>query len=364
MAARTLWVGLDVGADSMAVCGTDSHGNVMFEHSLPTSAAAFNGLLKAEKRRIRLIALESCSFAVPLTRSLRKLGYRVAVFDSRQASKFLAIRKNKTDKNDARGLAELARLGCDAVSEVRVKSVECQRLRSTLITRQRLVSLRTTVEGSIRSLFRLNGGHLKSSSNLASFNRNVASQLRAIRKLSKIDLRDDVEPLLALSNALRTYLVILDEKLSRMAEDHPICRRFLEIKGIGPLCALSFYSAVDDPTRFRRNADIGPYLGMVPVVRQSGQSTSRGRISKRGDALTRAYLTNAAVLHLRFATSAMNDWGVSLTGRMTNKKAQVAVARKLAVTMLAMWKSGQRYDPYHRSSATNAVVNDNPLLIS
>jgi transposase len=158
MAAKTLWVGLDVGADNMALCGTDDRGAVVFEHLIPTCAAAFNDLLRPEKRRIKLIGMESSSSAIPLTRSLRKLGYRVAVFDSRQASKFLAIRQNKTDKNDARGIAEIARLGRDSVSEVRVKSAECQRLRSTLMTRQRLVVLRTATEGSMRSLFRLNGG--------------------------------------------------------------------------------------------------------------------------------------------------------------------------------------------------------------
>jgi transposase len=103
----------------------------------------------------------------------------------------------------------------------------------------------------------------------------------------------------------------------------------------------------DDPTRFKRNADIGPYFGMVPVIRQSGQTTSRRRISKMGDSMTTSYLTNAAVHHLRFGTSAVSAWGASLMERTTKRQAQVAVARKLAVTMIAMWKSGERYNPYH-----------------
>lgn len=178
MSRISLWVGLDVGADEMAVCGTDDQGLVLFEHVVPTQATALHALLKSEKRRIKLIGLESGSFGIVLARSLRKLGYPIAVFEARQASKFLAIRQNKTDKSDARGLADIARLGRDSVSVVHVKSPECQRLRSTLVTRQKLVQLRTTIEGSIRSLFRLNGGKLKSASSVATLKRNVSNEIR------------------------------------------------------------------------------------------------------------------------------------------------------------------------------------------
>jgi len=345
MPNRRLWVGLDVGADETAVCGTDDGGTVIFEQLIPTKASALDGLLAAEKRRIKLIALESSSCSILLTRSLRKLGYRVAVFDTRQASKFLAIRRNKTDKNDARGLSEIARLGRDSVSEVRVKSPECQRLRSMIVTRQKLVALRVAAEGTIRSLLRLNGGRLKSCSSAAVLRRNVTNELKQIRKVGKIDLAEDIEPLLALSEALRTYLDRIDKKLSRMAEENAVCQNFLAIKSVGPLCALSFYSAVEDPTRFKRSTDIGAYLGLVPLVRQSGQTTSKRRISKMGDRITRSYLVTAAHLHLRFANSALRTWGASLIDRSGKRRAQVAVARKLAVIMISMWKSNKPYDP-------------------
>src|SRR5689334_25177332 len=107
MSTRTLRIGLDVGADQMAACATDEKGLSIFEEVLPTKASAFDEYFKRHKRRIKLIALESGDHGIPLTRSLRKMGYRVAVFDARQASKFLAIRRNKTDRNDARGLADI-----------------------------------------------------------------------------------------------------------------------------------------------------------------------------------------------------------------------------------------------------------------
>jgi transposase len=345
MATRRLWVGLDVGADDTVVCGTDDQGSVEFERLLPTDARHLDAFLKPEKRRIRLIGLEAGSSAIPLTRSLRKLGYRVAVFETRQASKFLAIRRNKTDKNDARGLAELARLGRDGVSEVQIKGLEFQRLRSTLVTRQRLVCLRVTTEGTMRSLLRLNGGRLRSSSSAAALRRNVAGELEQLRNLQNIDLTDDINPLLVLSEALRTHVEAIDKKLAKLAENQSVCRRFLAIPGVGPICALAVFSAVEDPMRFKRSADIGPYLGMVPLVRQSGQTISRRPISKMGNRMTRAYLVTAAQHHLRYGDSALTQWGAKLVQRRGKGQAQVAVARKLAVMMVSMWKSGSPYDP-------------------
>jgi transposase len=206
--------------------------------------------------------------------------------------------------------------------------------------------MRIAAEGSIRSLFRLNGGRLRSCSSVASLKKNVTDELRQIRKIEKLDLTDDVAPLLALSEAIRTYLEDLDKRLEAMAAENPVCRRFLEIPGVGPICALSFYAAIEDPSRFRRNADVGAYLGMVPRVRQTGQNMTKLRISKMGDTMTRSYLTIAAQQHLLHGKSALSAWGALLADRLRKRGVKVAVARKLAVTMLAMWKSGENYDPH------------------
>jgi len=213
-----------------------------------------------------------------------------------------------------------------------------------LVTRQKLVRLKVALDGALRSLIRLNGGKLERSANDAARRSKVATQLKLIRKREKIDLSEDVEAMLTLSEALGAFLTSMDSRLSKKAADLPVCRNFLAIPGVGPICALSFYSAIDDPARFKRNADVGPYLGMVPIVRQSGQSTSRRRISKMGDPMTRSYLSTAALVHLRFAKSALSQWGASLAERRGKRQAQVAVGRKLAVLMLAMWKSNEPYD--------------------
>ena len=343
MGRKPIWVGLDVGADEVTVCAIDQQSEILLQ-TIPANAKDLQQLLRPFKRRIVLIAVESGAFSIHLTRKLRDLGYPVAMFDCRQVSKYLAIRQNKTDRNDARGLAEIARLRGETLSEVRVKSFECQRLRSTLATRQQILRVRMATEGSIRSLFRLNGGKLKSSWSAAVLRRNVRDEMARLRKAERVDLSEEVVPILALCEAMRGYLETLDERLKSLANENPICRRFMEIPGVGPICALSFYSAIEEPTRFKRNSDVGPYLGLVPKVRQSGQSMTRLRISKMGSAMTRGHLGIAALQHLRYAKSDLQVWGKSLAERAGKQRARTAVSRKLAITMLAMWKSGE---PYH-----------------
>jgi transposase len=327
----------------MVACAVDREGQVVFANEVPTSAKELHQLIKPFKRRIVLIALESGAYSVHLGRRLRTLGYPVAMFDCRQVSKFLAIRQNKTDTNDARGIADIARLRGEAVSEVRIKSLECQRLRSTLVTRQQLLRIRMAAESSIRSLFRLNGGKLKSSWSAVTLHQNVHSELARLWKSEKIDLSEEVGPLLALCEAMRSYLESLDKRLEVTAKENPICRRFMEIPGVGPICALSFYTAIEEPSRFRRSSDVGPYLGLVPKIRQSGQSMVRLRISKMGNSMTRGHLGTAALQHLRYAKSDLQLWGESLAERVGKQRARTAVSRKLAVVMLAMWKSGESY---------------------
>jgi transposase len=349
MAKASLWVGLDIGADEIAVCETDDRGTVVLERAIECDGDILHALLRPIKRRIKLISLESGSTGIPISRSLGKRGYPLAVFEAGQASKFLAIRKNKTDRNDARGLADLGRVGRDSVSEVRVKTPECQQLRTSLITRQKLVQLRVALEGMIRSNLRLNGARLKKCRSSSSFRREVANAVKQVRKSQHIDLSEVIEPLLKLTDAVRAYVAALDTKLEARAKEDPVCSRLLKIPGVGPLTALSFYSSIEDPTRFHRNSDVGAYLGLVPMVRQSGKNISRRRISKAGDKMTRAYLTTAAKVHLRHADSALATWGSALSGRLKRRSVHTAVARKLAVTMLSIWKSEGQYHPYHRA---------------
>lgn len=345
MTRQHFWVGLDVGVETMACCAIDDEGTIRLEDRLPTSAVALKGFLAPIRRRIRLIALEAGSTSIHLARSLLRLGFPVSVFETRQVSKYLKIRLNKTDRNDARGLAEIARTGRRVVSQVYLKDAEIQHLRSILVMRQILLRMRMGGEGAIRSMIRLNGGRLRSSRTAVVLRRNVDHEICRLRKCEKVDLRQEIEPILKICESIRLYLEDSERTLNLVANQNSVCRRFMEIPGVGPICALSFYTAIGDPSRFRRNADVGPYFGLTPVVRQSGQTVARLRISKTGSRMTRSHLVTAANLHLRWADSAIRDWGLSLREKAGRGRARVAVARKLAVAMLALWKTGRAYDP-------------------
>jgi transposase len=366
MTRKHLWVGLDIGVETMACCVIDDDGGVKLEERLPTSAVALKDFLRPIRRKVSLIALEAGSTSIHLARSLLRFGFLVSVFDTRQVSRYLKIRQNKTDKNDARGLAEIARTGRLVVSKVYLKDPEIQHLRSTLVMRQNLLRMRMVGEGAIRSIIRLNGGRLKSSKTAAALRRDVNDELCRLRKFEKVDLRQEIEPILKLCESLRLYLKHSESVLAVVAKQNQPCRRFMEIPGVGPICALSFYTAIGDPSRFDRNADVGPYLGMTPLVRQSGQTVARLRISKMGSRMTRSHLITAAGLHIRWADSAIRDWGIALQERAGKGRARVAVARKLAVTMIAIWKTGRAYEarpshdlPLHGEATGSEIAPDN-----
>ncbi|WP_242122905.1 transposase, partial [Sphingobium sp. Sx8-8] len=135
MQVENFWVGLDVGADELVACMVDAEGRVRVEEAMPTCPSRVSAFMEAHAGDKVRIGLEAGSSCLPLTRKLRQAGYKVHVFDTRQASKFLSIRQNKTDANDARGIADIVRIGRGVVAEVYVKSVECQQLRSKLAIR-------------------------------------------------------------------------------------------------------------------------------------------------------------------------------------------------------------------------------------
>lgn len=360
-----LWVGLDVGADTLSACVKDGAGLTIAEADLPASDEAVAAFVSQFGSRDSVVmGLEAGSTGIHLTRKLRGRGYEVLVFETRQASKFLSIRANKTDTNDAAGIADLVRLGRSVVSEVTVKDVECQRLRSKLVVRQKLIGNRMAGEGAIRSAFRLNGGRLDRSYSAVSLRRNVLAELARIKEHEGIDLAEDILPVLKICEATRKHLEQLDRKLMKVAQAHPVCSRFLEIPGVGPITALSFYSAVGDPTRFRRASDIGAYFGLVPRLKQSGTTSVRWGISKMGNAMTRTHLVGAAASIMRQKSDggALRSWADNLRTRSNYRRVTTALARKLAVVMLSMWKSGQRFD----ASPPRALdlVNDASLLTS
>ncbi len=270
----------------------------------------------------------------------------------------MKVRQNKTDRNDARGIAEIVRLGLSVVPAVMVKSSELQRLRSELVLRDRLMKQRTATENAIRAVFRLNGGRITRSWSGTHLDRCAKVEIARLKHTS-IDLTEVLLPVLEIAVALRKTLERTTRRLDRIARDDPICRLLMSMPGVGTICALSFYTALEDPRRFVDNADVGPYLGLVPRVSQSGGSAHYGRITHRGNTMTRTHLVTAAksLMQQPKQDCQLRRWAINLAERAGRRKAQVALARKMAITLLAMWKSGQSFtaEPTRRPAVKEAA---------
>ncbi len=241
---------------------------------------------------------------------------------------------NKSDRNDAVGLARI--MQCGWYKEVQVKSVSCHELRAVLNSRAQLVKIKRDLENQIRGLLK-NLGLIIGKAGGTVFTRRV-EELLGRHGL----LWEAVRPLLAVREIVRREIAGLYRKLLGLARNDVDSRRSMTVPGIGPITALAFHSAVDDPTRFKRSRSVGVYFGLTPRRFASGEVDWSGRISKCGDAMVRSYLFEAAgVLLTRVAHwCKLKAWGHRLWKRIGFKKAKIAVARKLAVILHRMWRDG------------------------
>jgi transposase len=178
--------------------------------------------------------------------------------------------------------------------------------------------------------------------------KQVDAELGIIEQVAGPDAALATRSLLDLHEAQARFVEQSDKRLARIAAAIPVVQRFLKIPGVGPICAISFYSTIGNPHRFSNTASVGSYLGMVPKLKQSGLELRRSGITKAGYALARGHLVlSAGVMISRAAgDSALRDWGSVLVGKKGYGRARLAVARKLAIIMLSIWKSGDDFRPY------------------
>ena len=166
-----------------------------------------------------------------------------------------------------------------------------------------------------------------------------------------MDLRPRLVPILDLCEEINRRMQQIEKELNALAESEPIVKRFTEIPGVGAIIALSFYTAIEDPKRFNRVEDVGAYFGLTPKTYQSGETEFTGKISCRGNQMTRTHLVQAAnvILTHTHSWSSLKSWGVKLSKKAGYNRAKIAVARKLAIIMLSMWRDNLPF--YHNSQA-------------
>lgn len=331
------YVGLDVSQKETAICVIDGAGARLWEGSCRSTPTAIVGVLKKRAPTATRVGMETGPLAVWHWHALKQLGVPVVCLHARQAKAALSLQANKTDRNDAHGLAQIVRSGW--YRAVQMKSFASHELRVMLQARQRLVGMRTTLYNQVRGLLKTFGVVLPSGRG------SVFLDLVRARAASLPTLQLALEALLGAWREVHIQIKTLDRALHRAARDREICRRWMRMPGVGPLTAVAFHTAIDAPGRFRRSKDVGPYLGLTPTRYQSGQVDHAGRISKCGDRLTRSLLFEAAgvLLSRSRAPSALKDWGHAIARRAGYSKARVAVARKLGIIMHRLWIDGTEF---------------------
>ena len=331
------YAGLDVSLKESHLCIVDETGRVVKEAVVTSDPDALVCYLSRLEVELERLGLEACQLSQWLYRGLHSAGFTVVCLETRQLKAALSSMPVKTDRKDARGIAQAVRTGW--FRAVHVKSEEAQEIRVLLQARMQMNKQICEVSSSIRGLLR-NFGLKVGKVGRAKFAARVQELLD-----SRPSLKPAIEPLLAAREALAASYAELDKLTTQVAEQDPVCRLLRSASGVGPIVALTYRSGVDDPHRFTKSKAVGAHFGITPRRYQSGEVDRVGRISKVGDELVRTALYQAAhtILSCRSRPSSLKAWAMRIVRRRGYAKAKVALARKLAVVLHRMWLDGTEF---------------------
>jgi transposase len=326
------YAGLDVSLEETAICVVDRTGRIVRETRAPSEPEALIAALREIGLPLERVGLEACSLTAWLHDELRSTGLPAICIETRQANAAMKTMPNKTDRNDARALAQIMRTGW--YRQVHVKSRQCRLWRSLLVARRTVLNEMRSIENVVRAVLREAGVKLGTPSRAAFAGR--------VRELAGDDvaLKPLVEPLLAILATMLDQLAGLTKQVLDIVRGEEVCRRLMSVPGVGPITALAFRATVDRPERFRRSRDVGAHLGLTPARYQSGETDIQGKISRCGDELARTALYEAAhtLLVRSKKWSSLRAWGMKVAQHRGMARARVAVARKLAVVLHRMWR--------------------------
>jgi transposase len=343
-----LHVGLDISQRKTAICVVNDKGKIVAEGSsltLPTDIHSWLVGKKIDLTAIHGVCLEAGAMSSFIYKGLEALGLPVACVEAFQAHQFLKAQRNKTDKNDARGLAQYIRMGGDYIRLVAIKDTIAQEDRMLLTLRQKYVKEKVAMENAITGILKPFGIIVpRRSASVNSFCNAYAETIAKAEALGPT-LREAVLESLDAYRAVNELLDKVTEKIHRIAKEHPVCRRLMTAPGVGPVVALSFMTAIDTPHRFRKSEEIGGYFGLTPKKYQSGDMDHDRGISKQGSCMTRTHLVQAAtnLLYRSKRWSSLRAWGMKIAKKRGYHIARIAVARKLAIILHRMWINEQDF---------------------
>ena len=348
MSQKKQYVGLDVSLKETSIAVVDENDRTQWRGRAASTPDAIGEALAKHAPHALRIGLECGQLSAWLYHGLKAKGLPVICIDARHAKAALSLKVNKTDANDAHGLAQIMRVGW--YREASVKGADCQLLRALLVVRAQLVSQVTTLKNCVRGV-------------LKTFGRVIPKRLRTdfpcgIRSVIASDatLEALLEPMLKALEATIGQLREYDRAVLKHSRSDQTVRHLMTAPGVGPVVALAYATGIEEPARFQSSSSVGAYFGMTPRRYQSGEVDQPGRISKCGDGMVRGLLFEAAKVLLSRCCkpSALKTWGQGLAKRIGAKKATMAVARKLAVILHRMWTTGEPFQ-WQRPANTNTA---------
>jgi transposase len=335
-----LTVGIDLGDKWSNYCILGLDGETLMEGQLNTSQQDFSDFFGAVMPA--RVVMEVGTHSAWARDAVAGFGHEVLVANPRQMEG-PKTRKRKNDRIDAHKLARVGRMDPQSLFPIHHRSVEVRRDLLALRARGALVAARTELINSTRGLVKSMGARLPKCSTQA-FANKVERELPAEVREALLPL---VEIVKSVSEAIRSY----DQKIEDLAnEKYPQTNLLKQVKGVGPVTSLAYVLTLEDPKRFTRSRDVGPYIGLVPKQEDSGDRQPQLRISKTGDVMLRSLLVGSAqhILGPFGPDTELRRYGLRLSergGKNAKKRAVVAVARKLAVLLHKLWVSGAVYEP-------------------
>jgi transposase len=331
------FAGLDVSVKETSICIVDDTGRIVREVKVASEPGALLPVLRNPAFHFKRIGLEAGPLSQWLFSTLAETGLPVICVETRHMRAALKAQINKTDRNDARGIARMMRVGL--YRPVHVKTLRSQKLRMLLTHRKLLQSKAIAIENDLRGTLR-NFGLKVGMVGTVKFEARIKKLVENLPDLAVL-----VEPLLIVRRALREQLGILHGRLLAIVRDDEVCRRLMTIPGVGPVVALTYRATVDVPARFKNSKAVGAVFGLTPSKYQSGEINRTGAISRCGDEMMRVMLYEAAQIMLVRSTkwSWLKAWAMKIARHRGTKKAIVALARRLAVIMHRIWVDGTEF---------------------
>jgi transposase len=331
------FAGLDVSVKETSVCIVDDTGRIVREAKVASEPEALLQVLKNPSHHFKRIGLEAGPLSQWLLSALAEAGLPAICVETRHMRAVLKAQINKTDRNDARGIAQMMRAGL--YRPVHVKTLRSQKLRMLLTHRKLLQSKAIAIENDLRGTLR-NFGLKVAMVGTVKFEARIQELVENLPDLAVL-----VEPLLVVRRVLREQIGILHRRLLAIVRDDEVCRRLMTVPGVGPVVALTYRATVDVPARFRHSKAVGAVFGLTPSKYQSGEINRSGAISRCGDEMMRVMLYEAAQIMLTRTNkwSWLKAWAMQIARRRGKKKAIVALARRLAVIMHRIWVDGTEF---------------------